>query len=660
MAITESLTVRSKEKYFPIWKGFLHFSLESPESLGAVDHPVDASLAAPSLALEVAPAMSLFFKSWPARKGARGRPPKAQLHTGALATSSDAQDATIPSTTPCREHVEDKHLDMESALHYVCKSDSFGKDVAARAALFRMEHPTVHHGLPGFDGVLQAPDPGGVCYVLEAWLPQAPRIVRAMVGTYTMLCVHASTLSQVAQDESGTYMSLPMLIDRITLEELVPHAFLEGMLPRPECLHACPQEHADRHHASHGATCPLLPNGYSYNAWLQWALNEQWRGMLKGECPFTTTTLIDMLLRWAMAAFMAYCPVVDWERCWGGAWGGNIHATKWLRGRLWSSLQLELGDARVGYGDAPCLSIRGKCRVPCRDGPGQWEHRMVNAMELQHWLAATGCNSFSRAQFRLRCFVAWRLMLTALHPSTIVVLDCTSWWCHAPYLLLDKTLGEALELVRSPSSQPRNVAKPEAYEDPLRKHPTVLLDYRETRGSARGNAGTPSAWVGLHAIRLQPHASHTPLITMHMIKGSGAEGHMLGNGGDREDPMSWHDGTAADFVAKVAHGMEAMGCKWEGAPHGPTPSAPPPLAFVRDALGGRRGEADWVGDLQTPAFSPFISRSPRCGKRSHSPLPQRSHPSKKCPRASFKSDWLEAAVAMTGPRRITAKCVVDV
>ena len=88
----------------------------------------------------------------------------------------------------------------------------------------------------------------------------------------------------------------------------MPHAFMDGLLPRPECLHPCPKQHAQTHHDPL-VPSPMLDNGYTYNAWLQQCLNTQWRAMLNGDVPFTVITLLDLLLRWEMAAFMAYCNI---------------------------------------------------------------------------------------------------------------------------------------------------------------------------------------------------------------------------------------------------------------------------------------------------------------------------------------------------------------
>ena len=112
---------------------------------------------------------------------------------------------------------------------------------------------------------------------------------------------------------------------------------------------------------------------------------------------------------------------------------------------------------------------------------------IVNAHELQHWLQQTQCKSHSRAELRLRCMVAWRLLLLALHPSTVLVLDCTSWWCHAQYLLLKLNLADALRAAQSDSTNPRMVSQPKGLVNPLWQWPTLLVDFRKTRGNARGN-----------------------------------------------------------------------------------------------------------------------------------------------------------------------------
>ena len=475
------------------------------------------------------------------------------------------------------------------------------------------------------------------------------------MGIFTMLCVHSTTLSPHARSESGTYVSFPCFIDKATLEELIPQAFLDGLLPRPECLHACPEEHAQKWHDP-SVSSPMLTNGYSYNAWLQHCLNAQWRAMESGQVAFTIGNLLDLLLRWAMAAFMAYCNTFDWERCWGGVWGGNIHATRWLKGRVWAALQLDADKVRVGYGDAPCLAIGAKCRVPSRDKPGMWENRLVNAHELQHWLKQTGCRAHSRAQLRLRCMVAWRMLLLALHPSTLLVLDCTSWWCHAQYLLLGMPLKECLHMVEPQSNNARMVNEPPTYTDPLLQSPTLLLDYRMTKGIARGHAGDPSAWLALHAIHLHHGAPPTPLITMHMIKGPGAEGHIMGSGSLREDTGTWHGGVE-DLMTKIIEGMATLGCAWEGGPcHVLSTSSP--CVLVRDVLGPRHAKVfeahlqakGRVGDLYTHTyFKRNAPTTPLSPKRKCEEAHLRS-PGKRSP-GGLASKFLEEALNVTGPRR---------
>ena len=579
---------------------------------------------------------------------------------------STAQQTPTESTTaappaPPESTIVNTGLDIGAALSYVNNNSLFEHDVTRAAALFKEKHSVVHAGLEGFDGVPQTPSPNGVCGVLCSAHAAKARIIKVMVGTLTMLCVHSTALSAQAQAESGTYISFPCYIDGRTLEELVPCAFLDGLLPRPECLHPCPSGHAHKWHDPR-VPSPMLANGFSYNAWLQRCLNKRWRSMLSGDVAFDVMNLLDLLLRWAMAAFMAYCNPLDWERCWGGVWGGNIHATRWLKGRVWAAMQLDADadDVRVGYGDAPCLAIAAKCKVPARDRPGIWEMQLVNAHQLQFWLKATGCSSHSRAQFRMRCMVAWRMFLLALHPSTLLVLDCTSWWCHAQYLLLTHKLADALRIVQPQSDNARMVNEPPGYTDPLLQCPTLLLDYRVTRGTQRGHSGDPSAWLALHAIHLCPHAPPTPLITMHMIKGPGAEGHIMGSGSLRNDfdGGTWHGGGVEDLVTKVTHGMITLERVWEAAPCGHV-CAPPPCVLVLDSLGARHAKVfeahlrakGWSGDLYCHTSISTPRGSPPTPKRKREATLRKTLMRKASAVGGLPSRFLEEALSVSGPRR---------
>ena len=133
---------------------------------------------------------------------------------------------------------------------------------------------------------------------------------------------------------------------------------------------------------------------------------------------------------------------------------------------------------------------------------------------------------------------------------------------------------------------------------------------------------------------------------MHMIKEPGAEGHIMGSGTLRGEDGGWHSGLE-DLVTKVARGMEALGCMWEGAPFPGTPSqlVPSQLVPVQDALGIKCSRIlltslrtrGWEGDLYTTL--------PKQGKEETPPPHKRV-----CVRSkSSRSDDLEAPL-VTGPR----------
>ena len=64
--------------------------------------------------------------------------------------------------------------------------------------------------------------------------------------------------------------------------------------------------------------------------------------------------------------------------------------------------------------------------------------------------------------------------------------------------------------------------------------PTMVISFRETAGTGRGNAGDALAWVGVHAVDIRPQRhrdssdARRPVLAMHMVNGKqGAEGHMV-------------------------------------------------------------------------------------------------------------------------------------
>ena len=480
------------------------------------------------------------------------------------------------------------------------------------ATRFLAEHDSVHHGLPGFEAVPQCPSPAGHCNVLASpTTPQsvelADRLCEYVGGVLDMLAVHLRELSPAALDSSVTYISLPLLVDRITGEEMVAAFFLDGLLPRPECGGPCPVDWLYRHHDVDGLGSPMMPpdspgRGHTYHAWLVVTLNKEWR-TLTARPSFELGSVLTLLLRFAMAGAMAFTRHQAWPRAWGGAWGGNVHATKWLHHSVKRALQLDINleeEARAnfaGYGDCPSLSVRGKVLFRVRDGAGKVAQQAVNAHQLQGWLhecakrgRAHGDDpvewNYCRARLRVATATAWVRMLGALHPDTIIVADHTSWWAQSQWWVCfegEEVAKEHCGVRRNP----RDESAPKEWENPLlaRSH-SMLLHFQETRGKERGNAGKPLALLRCHSVPLgrnddgaAPVDLQRPVLCMQLLDGQqGADGHMVGNVGN-----TWHAGLT-DLRQQVARSMRAMGSSWGGAvlcPLHPVPSTWGATACVR-------------------------------------------------------------------------------
>ena len=443
-------------------------------------------------------------------------------------------------------------------------------------------HDTVHAGLQDFEGVRQAPSPRGHCVALanphESCL--ARRLSELIAGILEMLIVHRSVLSPTAYESSITYVTLPLLVDKDTGEELIARFFLDGLLPRPECGGKCPAAWQAQHHdgALHGD--PMMPpgvgHGHTYNAWLWICLNKSWRALVR-QGTFQLGEMVTLLIRFGMAAAMGYTRPAAWERAWGGQWGGNIHATSWFSTQVFRALNCNLAEEEqvsvnfAGYGDGPSLSVSAHVTRHAHGYGEKSTKEAVNAAQLQLWLwqgaerDATQEWERCRARFCVATMPAWQRVLSALHRDTIIVADFTSWWRHNEWGTCFDSVACALAACGERKSA-TDTSQPSAWTNPLMRAPTMVISFRETTGSSRGNAGDALAWVGVHAVDVRPQRqkdttdARRPVLAMHMVNGKqGAEGHMVAC-----SRPPWHNGVSSIFDI-VRSNMHAMGVEWGGA-----------------------------------------------------------------------------------------------
>lgn len=486
---------------------------------------------------------------------------------------------------------------------------------------FMNHFATAHEGLLGFEGVTQCPSPRGHCVPLsrphcETHAALSRRLGELLGGILEMLVIHKDELSPAARASSVTYVTLPILVDRESCNELVAEFFLDGLLPRPECGGKCPTDWMLSHHdeAAHGAA--LLPAGggregrhhHTYNAWLSLRLNEEWH-KLSALPTFELGDMVTLLIRFGLAAAMGYTRPAVWSRVWGGPWGGNIHATRWLAKSVSRALNCDVASRELltpnfaGYGDGPSLSVQTKVNFAVRDNPGTMSQQLVIAAQLQVWLKESAKKDpdplsrgewvWCRAQLRVVTMPAWQRVLSALHPHTIIVADHTSWWCHAQWGVCfnDAAIAQNKCGVRDAV---RDIKAPSGWQNPLRAQaPTMLLSLRETRGKERSNCGEALALVTCHAVDVRPSwrkggdalAVERPVLAMHMLNGKpGAEGHMVAC-----KEVDWHEGPAS-IRAAITRSMHAMGKPW-------------------GALGGAAWVSAMAGDIRVDATL--------CVKRKH-------------------------------------------
>ena len=457
------------------------------------------------------------------------------------------------------------------------------------AERFLDRHDTVHTGLQDFEGVQQAPSPRGHCVALanphESCL--ARRLSELIAGILEMLSVHRSVLSPSAYESSITYVTLPLLVDKDSGEELVARFFLDGLLPRPECGGKCPAAWQARQHDATKHGDPMMPpgvgHGHTYNAWLWICLNKSWRALVS-HGTFELGEMVTLLIRFGMAAAMGYTRPAAWGRAWGGPWGGNIHATHWFSTQISRALNCNVAaEEQVsvnfgGYGDGPSLSVSAHITRAAHGYGGKSTREAVNAAQLQLWLSQGAERDASkeweccRARFCVLTMPAWQRVLSALHRDTIIVADFTSWWRHSEWGTCFDSVACALAACGERKSA-TDTSQPSGWTNPLMRAPTMVISFRETAGTGRGNAGDALAWVGVHAVDIRPQRhrdssdARRPVLAMHMVNGKqGAEGHMVAC-----SQAPWHTGVSSIFDV-VRKNMHAMGVQWGGAPvHDATP-----------------------------------------------------------------------------------------
>ena len=358
-----------------------------------------------------------------------------------------------------------KLVTVEELLSLSHHAEAWTAVLKQAARNFLNSYLTVHAGLPEFDAVLQSPSPQGHCRALShpddpALESYSRRLAELIGGIFEMLLLHQQLLSPKARQESCTLVTLGLIGDRRTGVEMRAAVQLDGMLPKPECVAECPAGYPAEHHDKRYGNPPMMPDQgarrrHTYHAYLCRVLNVRWQELV-AQGQFELGAALTLLLRLGMLAGMGYTHPARWERAWGGVFGGNIHATNWICGRVRSAINLKLVDEmendpdfHVGYGDGPCLAVHlghvreprsagevgGWIRVRARvglgpglhlpsshsghDGGSSHKNTPVNAKQLQQWLyqcaqaeERSGSSSPSRyvwcrAQLRLLLMPAW-------------------------------------------------------------------------------------------------------------------------------------------------------------------------------------------------------------------------------------------------------------
>lgn len=274
-----------------------------------------------------------------------------------------------------------KLVTVEELLCLSRQADAWTAVLKHAAHNFLNSYPTVHAGLSEFDCALQSPSPVGHCRALSH--PDEPalesysrRLAELIGGILEMLLLHQQLLSPKARRESSTLVTVGLIGDRKTGEEMPATVQLDGMLPKPECVAECPAGYCAEHHDERYGPPPMMPDQgvgrrITYHAYFCRVLNVSWQKLM-AQREFELGAALTLLLRLGMLAGMGYTHPARWERAWGGVFGGNIHATTWIAGRVRSAINLNLVDEmqndpsfHIGYGDAPCLAVGlGRVREP--------------------------------------------------------------------------------------------------------------------------------------------------------------------------------------------------------------------------------------------------------------------------------------------------------
>ena len=165
---------------------------------------------------------------------------------------------------------------------------------------------------------------------------------------------------------------------------------------------------------------------------------------------------------------------------------------------------------------------------------------------------------------RLSELIAGILEMLIVHRS---VLSPTAYESSITYVTLPLLVAVACALAACGERKTATgTSQPSAWTNPLMRAPTMVISFRETAGTSRGNAGDALAWVGVHAVDVRPQRqkdttdARRPVLAMHMVNGKqGAEGHMVAC-----SRPPWHNGVSSIFDI-VRSNMHAMGVEWGGA-----------------------------------------------------------------------------------------------
>ena len=301
-------------------------------------------------------------------------------------------------------------------------------------------------------------------------------------------------------------------------------------------------------------------------------------------------------LRMAAASMMAYTHVSLWEKVWGGAFAAGVHSCRW---RDAAARRAGIPEAAMYmYGDCPSLSVTGTLpdgvivntaelnewleytawkhvnaaggdivtarRLKKSEHPRNEHDRVVTTsgtvtVNEKEWLleirervsVLNGLGllpssvvkekwAHTKDSLRRACARAWKHILAAVHPRTLLVLDGDgAGWVHDQYLTItpavDLPLGRSHPCCHFPS--------------PLLSFPTLTLALLVTESDTRGHKNEARAMLCMHSVIVG--GVQRALLASHKTK-PGLEGHMSPCGQLGPD---WHDGTGEGLATVVEEHM---------------------------------------------------------------------------------------------------------